>query len=236
LRAEEATVVPRDLLRERHADASLTDPLRSVLTKLSADRTPRTYRPGQIIFYQGEPCLGIYVIESGVVKLYRSMDSDREVLIRLLGPDDMLGYRAVLTDEPNPATAEAVERSQISVISKSRFLSTLAREPEVSRWLMRKLAIELRMSEDQIVIRTQEPVLQRTARLLLDLLDARGATEHAGLEITTPPRRTDIARMIGTTPETFSRTLRILSRRGILEIDRRRIRVKRLQALRELAG
>jgi CRP/FNR family transcriptional regulator len=90
-------------------------------------------------------------------------------------------------------------------------------------------------TEDRLMARSVEHVRQRTARYLLGLLpDARVGSGPIELRELLP--RHEMALLIGTTPETLSRALRALERRGILGRDRDRIIVRDLEALRRIAG
>jgi CRP/FNR family transcriptional regulator len=109
-------------------------------------------------------------------------------------------------------------------------------EPEMALELLAKLARELRVSEDLMMDLLHRPVLQRAARLLLSLFeDNRDAAEPAVIQ-SQHLRRLDMARMIGTTPETFSRTLRGFAQRGIVTLTRDRIWIRDQALLRKVAG
>lgn len=220
---------PRCSTRERGAFCSLAD---SSLAGLGRGRVSHRYRAGQVIFYEGTPSLAVYCIQSGLVRLYKSGGTERETLIRLLRPGEIMGYRAVISGEVFAATGAAVEDTVVCTIPRETFLRVLRDDPDFSFDMMTRLARELRVSEDEMMYRLHRPVAQRTARMLLLLAD--GAEPRDGL--TLPVRREDVARMIGTTPETLSRTLHRFARRGVLSLDRRAIVIRDHAALRRLAG
>jgi CRP-like cAMP-binding protein len=157
-------------------------------------------------------------------------------MIRLLGPGDIAGYRALIANEPFAATAEALERTTVCTFPRNVIHDLLRNDPDLSFGMMAKLARELRVSEDEMVARLSESVTQRTARLLLGLAEERGARGGSHLTLELPVRREDLARMIGTTPESLSRALHGLARRGILDVDRRTVRIRNLLSLRKLLG
>jgi len=203
----------------------------TLVSKLDRAKVPHNYRSGQVIFYEGTPALAVYCIYSGLVKLYKSGHGDKETMIRLLKPGDILGYRAVISDEVFAATAEAVEDTTACTIPRETFLQMLREDPDLAHHMMARLAYELRVSEDEMMYRLHRPVGQRVARLLLILAERAG-----GVLIDLPVRREDLARMAGTSPETLSRTLHGFARRRILSVDRRRIEIRNLDALRRAAG
>jgi CRP/FNR family transcriptional regulator len=209
------------------------------LARLSKDKVAHEYRSGQVIFYEGTPALAVFCVHAGLVRLYKSGLNDKETMIRLLRPGDIMGYRAVIADEVFAATAEAVENTTVCTVPRESFLQILREDHELSYQIMKHLARELRVSEDEMVYRLHLPVAERTARLLLMLADGAhldGAGRPKKPATVIPVRREELARMIGTTPETLSRTLHGFARRGMLNLDRRRIVIRDAGALRRMAG
>ncbi len=207
----------------------------SHLLKLDRQKIAHEYQRGQVVFYEGNPPLAVYCICTGVVKLYKTGNNGKKVLIRLLGPGEIVGYRALAADEPYAATAEAVEETTICTISKETLESVVKDDFEITMRLMAKLASELRISEEQMVTRTQDPVRQRTARFLLWLLENLHPSSKKANKITVPLLREEMAQMIGTTPETLSRILREFSDKGLITLDRKNIAVPKPRALRRIA-
>jgi CRP/FNR family transcriptional regulator len=157
-------------------------------------------------------------------------------MIRILGPGEVMGYRALLADEPYAATAEAVDATTVCTIARDTIDELLGRDPELILRLLSKLATELRVSEDQMVTRLQEPVRQRAARFLLWLRDSLTGGARAGNKIAVPLLREEMAQMIGTTPETFSRTLRGLAREKVIAYDRKSISILKPRVLQGIAS
>jgi len=205
-------------------------------SRLEQDRTTHVFRRGQPIFYAGAPAQALYVVRSGRVKVFRTWRGGEEQVLRLLGPGEILGYRPLLANEPNAASAEAVEESTLCIIPAATVRELLRGEPKVALELLAKLARELRLSEDLMMDLLHRPIRQRAARLLLSLLeDNHRAAEPAVIQ-SQHLRRQDMARMIGTTPETFSRVLRGFAQRGIVTLARDRICIRDHALLRKVAG
>ncbi|MFH1144900.1 MAG: Crp/Fnr family transcriptional regulator [Candidatus Eisenbacteria bacterium] len=202
-------------------------------------RSPRTivrYAPGQAIFQQGQPPFAIYCLVSGAAKVYKSAEGGRRVLIRVLGPGEMLGYRAVLADEPYAATAEAIKPTTACVITRENLFELLRCSPDLGRRLLAKVARELRISEEQLLTFATDPARRRLARLLLLLLKSADVPLRTGSLVPRDYLRTEMAQMIGTAPETLSRALRLLARQGILRVTRAEIRVADPGRLKAAAG
>lgn len=204
--------------------------------KLDREKIAHEYERGQIIFYEGTPPLAIYCVHSGIVKLYKSGRNGTHIMIRILGPGEVLGYRALLADETYAATAEAVDKTTVCTITRETIDGLLKSDPKLILRLLSKLATELRISEDQMVARLQEPVRQRTAGFLLWLRDSLRGGSYRSNKIDVPLLREEMAQMIGTTPETFSRSLRKLAHERVIAYDRKSISILKLRSLQEIAG
>lgn len=205
----------------------------SHLTKLNREKSVHEYQRNQVIFYEGNQPFAIYCIYSGKVKLYKVGRKSEPLVIRLLGPGEIMGYRALFANEPYAATAEAVETTVICTISKQTLLDLLHQSPDLALRLLSKMAQQLRISEDEMLVLAQESVRQRTARLILFCCgDEKG---EPGVSFKCPLSHTEMAQMIGTTPETFSRTLNYLAKRKFIRLSSTVIYIENPSALRVLA-
>ena len=209
---------------------------RRVRDRVEQDKATHVIRRGQLIFYAGSPAHALFVVRSGRIKVFRTWRNGEEQVLRMLGPGEILGYRPLMANEPYHASAVAVEDSRVCIIPAATIRELLRNEPELALELLAKLARELRTAEELMMDLIHRPVRQRAARLLLILLeDNRGAAEPAILQ-SHHLRRQDMARMIGTTPETFSRVLRGFAQRGIVALARDRICIRDHTLLHEVAG
>ncbi|MBL7684426.1 MAG: cyclic nucleotide-binding domain-containing protein, partial [Deltaproteobacteria bacterium] len=102
------------------------------LLELDHHKTVNRYKKGQIIFYEGNEPFGLYCINAGRVKLYKSGEEGRNQIVRIAGPGDLLGYRSLFAEEPYQATAEVMEEAEICCIDRNVFFPILAKNPELS--------------------------------------------------------------------------------------------------------
>jgi CRP-like cAMP-binding protein len=218
-----------DLFRRLTADKA---------TRFRATAIPHVYERGDVIFHEGTPALAVYCVRSGAIKLFRRLRHGDEVVIGVRGMGDLVGLRAVLAGLPHWVTATTLERAAVCTIPAQSFMDMVAENMSAALQLLRRLATESRLVESQLVERNHDRVSKRTARFLMQMAQglapgASGQPGQPGHDISM--HREEMACLIGTTPETLSRTLHGLSERGILQMDRRRVRVKNLEALRKLA-
>ncbi|QQR81354.1 MAG: Crp/Fnr family transcriptional regulator [Deltaproteobacteria bacterium] len=142
--------------------------------ELEQRKTSNVYKKGQIIFYEGNQALGLYCVSSGRVKLYKTSIDGKEQIVRIASPGDVLGYRALLADEPYHATAEALEDAEVCCLDRNAFFPLLKKEPSLAMNLIQKLAQELRVAENLAATIAQKSVRERMAELLLTLKEVYG--------------------------------------------------------------
>jgi CRP/FNR family transcriptional regulator len=202
---------------------------------LSRAAVPHAYQRGQMIFYEGNPALAVYCVRSGMVKTTRQYNHGDATVVGVLTAGDVFGHRAVLSDLPYANSAEAIEPSVVCTIPREDFLALIEESHELSSHLLKRLAREFRFAEERLVERGGEPVMRRTARFLARMAEGTDPPTRAGRRTPVPTRREDLAELLGTTPETLSRTLHELARRGLVELDRKEVRVLDPVRLKRLA-
>lgn len=209
----------------------------SVRDRLEQDSAVQTYRRGQRLFEQDSPSLAVHCIRDGRVKLYKTIRGGERRSLRLLGPGDIVGFRALLAEEPHSATAEALVETTTCLIPRALLTELLRESPELGLSLMAKLAVELRISEVQLLSMVHHTVKERAAALLLSLVDASAvAAGNTGDYPLPRMRRGELAQIIGTTPESFSRTLRQFADRKLIRLDRTDIVITNRPALERIAA
>ncbi|MBM3321385.1 MAG: Crp/Fnr family transcriptional regulator [Candidatus Eisenbacteria bacterium] len=207
-----------------------------LLERVEGAKVIHRFGPRQVIFHEGTPPLAVYCLRAGRVKLYRSGKRGEEVVLRVLGPGAAFGYRPLLCEELYAVTAESIEESEVCVLPRQVLTDLLRDSPSFAIDLLARIARELRYSEDQLLDLTQKSVLERTSGLLVMFLENCGEKTDGGIRLAIPIQRKEMAQMVGTTPETFSRTLHELAERGIIVLSRSDIVVRDEAALRQAVG
>src|SRR3990167_7709770 len=106
------------------------------LALLEQCKTANQYKRKQIIFYEGNPVVGLYCIRSGKVKLYKTSSDGKQQILKIAQGGDILGHSSLFTNTPHMATAEVIEESDICFLDKTRFLFVLRANPSVSLKLL----------------------------------------------------------------------------------------------------
>ncbi len=202
------------------------------LLSLEKEKIMIKYEPDQIIFCEGNPAFMAYHIFSGQVKITKTGLKGDVLVFRLLGPGDFFGYRALLAKEPYLETAKAVMPSMICGFQKEIFFDVLKRSPEFTMRIMTKLSRDVRTAEEQTLSLAQENVKQRVVRLLLFFYHNREDEKIKSIIETKYISRIEMSQMIGTTPETFSRTLHFFAEQGHIRVSRTAIQIVNPTALK----
>lgn len=194
------------------------------------------YADRQIIFQEGNPALAVFCVRAGIVKLSKTSATGEPLIIRLLGPGRLIGYRPLLSGESFAASAEAVGEVELCTIPATVFRRLLEESPTLALRLLALMAQELRVSEEQSLVLAHESVRARTVRQLLDFLKDTGVGLESGAPVAVPLLRRELAQMVGTSPETLSRTLHRLAQDGALRLTRTAIWVQNPRRLRAILG
>ncbi|GAB4296886.1 MAG: cyclic nucleotide-binding domain-containing protein [Ignavibacteriaceae bacterium] len=91
----------------------------------------RSYLPGEYIFYQGDPGLGLYIVRDGEVKIERTDDTGNAITLAVMGKGDFFGELALIDGEKRSASAIALTEVRVAVIFKpdlDEFIETYPRK------------------------------------------------------------------------------------------------------------
>lgn len=196
----------------------------------------REFLPGEVVFREGDACQGVYCVEAGLVGAWKTDAGGNEVLLRLSHPGDTMGYRAFLADSEYHNTAEAMEPSVLCFINAQTVRSLIGHNPALGLRFFKHAAQDLDAAEEKVLQTASLSVRARFAHLLLVLRDRYAIKDDkGGLVMDLPLSRQDLAAMIGTRPESMSRTIRSLEEDDIAHFSGRRVHVPHVAALlREL--
>jgi CRP/FNR family transcriptional regulator len=204
------------------------------VAELMRGRTPNTYRKHSIIFYEGNPAMGLFGIWSGKVKIFNHGVNGRTQIVRIGKPGDLLGYRALFGEESYSATAEVIEDAVICFIDRTLAYSILRRNPSVALRIMKRVCRDLRVAERRAHDLVQKPVVQRVASLLLDLEREFGEPSARGTRLAIELTREELAEMIGTTAESLIRTLSDFKAKGYVDIEGHHISIRDSESLADI--
>jgi len=198
---------------------------------LTSHLRQRKYAAGELIFGEGDPCAGLYVVQSGNVRIFKSSASGREQVLSIDGPGSSIAELPVFDGGTYPASAQAVSDSTLLFFSRQDFQSLCLQHPHVALKVLRVIGGRLRRLVGIIEELSFTTVRHRLASFLLRLAQKEGKRTPEGVEIIMPVSNQELASQIGTVRELVSRNLSRLQAEGMIKIDGRSVIVCNLKAL-----
>ena len=192
---------------------------------------PRHFSTGETVFGEGEPCAGLYVVESGHIRIFKSSAGGREQVLSIDGPGSSVAELPVFDGGTYPASVTAVDDATLLFVSKQDFQSLCLAHPEVALKVLRVVGARLRRLVGIIEELSFTTVRHRLASFLLRLAKKEGKRTSEGVEIIMPVSNQELASQIGTVRELVSRNLSRLQEEGMIKIDGRTVIVCNLKAL-----
>jgi CRP-like cAMP-binding protein len=179
--------------------------------ELLAGAVRRKYEPGQLIQHRGDAIDGFAVIDIGQVKTgHYQADGDMRVLA-ILGAGDSFGELACLGGFGRVADAEAIGNAELLWISEAEFSRVLDSSPEVSKGLLRAIAIQLQEALDNLLAFQKQPAGKKLARRLLALCADRPAPVQLAI------RQSELAELVGVSRMTIVTTLGTFEAKGLVK-------------------
>jgi CRP-like cAMP-binding protein len=191
----------------------------------------KQYAAAELVFAEGDPCAGLYIIERGHVRIFKSSSGGREQVLSIDGPGSSVAELPVFDGGNYPASCSAVEEATLLLLRKQDFHALCLAHPEVALKVLRVVGTRLRRLVGIIEELSFTTVRRRLASYLFRLARQEGKRTADGIEITLPANNQELAAQIGTVRELVSRNLSRLQHEGILTVDARSVVVRNLAAL-----
>ncbi|TDF97239.1 Crp/Fnr family transcriptional regulator [Paenibacillus piri] len=194
----------------------------------------RTYKKGTILFFEADLGDEFYLIQSGVVKIYR-IDYSKEIILALFREGDFFGEMSMIQKGlTRSATAETLETSTIYTLMRSEFYQFLERTPKLSLRLLEVTMERLRKANEQIYDLTFLDVRMRIIKVVHRLAVEHGVMKQGQLMINMKLTHQQLANLAGTVRESVTKVLQELQEDQIISIHKKMIYVHNMEALRKL--
>jgi CRP/FNR family transcriptional regulator len=198
---------------------------------LTSHLLERKYAIGEMIFGEGDPCTGLYVVQSGNVRIFKSSAGGREQVLSIDGPCSSIAELPVFDGGTYPASAQAVSDSTLLHFSRQNFQTLCLQHPQVALKVLRVVGGRLRRLVGIIEELSFTTVRHRLIALLIRLGKAEGVRNGDGITLTLPANNSELASQIGTVRELVSRNMSRLQAEGMIQIDNRRLEILSLKRL-----
>lgn len=205
-----------------------------ILAELTSDRNVNKYKKKQVIYSEGNRPARLFYILKGKVKIFKTNQDGKELVVELFNKGDFLGYAALLEETNYKETAEALEETELAVIPKDEFDDLITNSNEAARNFIRLLAKNVREKEEHLLVLAYNSLRKKVASALL-LLDQKyntGNEEMFSIDI----NRESLASIAGTATESMIRTLADFKSEKIIEMNHSNIIIRDRDKLKRMVG
>ncbi|WP_135551317.1 Crp/Fnr family transcriptional regulator [Paenibacillus cymbidii] len=194
---------------------------------------PRIVSKKAIIFTEGSEKETVYFILDGLVKTYKTDENGHEQIVSFLKTGDMFPHTGFFNQHPYPATAEAIVDTNLLAIPVRLFERLMINTPTIAIKMLRVMGDKIRELQEKLQVLSGQDVKHRVLSFLLQLAEQHGHMNGNKITINLPMTHQEFANAVGTTRETINRLLNQLGKEALLEVDRNRIVIIDLDALKQ---
>jgi len=191
------------------------------------------------LFMESDVPRGVHVICTGHVKLTVTSREGRGLIIRIIGPGEILGLHNCITGAPYEMTAQTLQSSRVSFVKREDLLGMLRSNPEVCLCATRRLSKTCHEAYSQVSsIKFSQSASEKLARFLLTLSAENGPAKDSAdvLRVEMDLTHDEIAQAIGASRETVSRALATFRNKQLANLTRSMLLVKNRAELEKIAG
>lgn len=203
------------VLKKAPLFSALTD---AEIQALSTRTGSRSYAPGELLFSEGEPCAGLYMVVAGRVRIFKTSPNGREHVLAIEGPGSSIAELPVFDGGTYPASAAAVDPSELLFVSRQDFRAICLEHPEIALKVLQVVGARLRRLVGIIEELSFTTVRHRLISWILRRAKTDGRSTDRGPAISLGATHQELASQIGTVRELVSRNLARLQAQGFIGI------------------
>jgi CRP-like cAMP-binding protein len=206
----------------------------SEIDKITLEKGCNFHKKGSIIYHEGNRINGVYCINKGIAKIYKTGIEGKEQIIHFAKQGEIIGYRSVLSGELACTSAKVIEDVVACYIPADTFYSLIKSNPAFSFELLQLACKELGEANSFITDIAQKSVRERLAEVLLLLKDKFNIDNESNLQISLT--REELANIVGTATESVIRLLSEFKTDKLIEIEGRKIKLLNIKGLTKVAN
>ncbi len=191
----------------------------------------KKFSKGAIIFTEGDPGTGFYIVADGVVKVFKASSEGKEQILHILSTGEPFGEVAVLMGQAYPASAQALTQVQLLYVPRKAFVDLIHDNPTLALNIIAILSLRLHQFTVQVENLSLKEVPGRLASYLIYL----SREQETDASVTLTISKGQLASLLGTIPETLSRIFAKMSEQNLIEVDGRTIHFLDYEGLSELS-
>ncbi|MBI5945811.1 MAG: Crp/Fnr family transcriptional regulator [Chloroflexi bacterium] len=188
----------------------------TMLKEISAHMILREYQRGDVFFWEGDPCDGLYIVERGSAKIFRLSPQGRQYIVRILQEGDTFAEVPAFDGGTNPVNVEALENCSIWIINGELLRRLIVLHPQFAQKVLVNFGRMLRGMVHKVSEMAFYQVTHRLARLIAEMPEEKPALHWT---------QEQLAARLGTVREVVARSLKELERSGAIKVEDRRIHI-----------
>jgi len=190
----------------------------------------KNFSKKDIVFNDSEKANGFYVVRKGKIKIFKTSFEGKEQILHIIGKYQIFGEVPVFTGKMFPATAMAIEGSELLFLSKEKFINLIETNPKIGLNMLSVLSMRLHAFTNIIETLSLKEIPARLATYLIVLYE-KNSSDTFQLDVT----KNQLASILGTIPETLSRIFGKLTQNNFFEIQGKNIKITDINRLYDLA-
>ena len=202
------------------------------LELIASFTTIRKISRNELIFSEGQRASSFFAIISGRLKIFKISPEGQEHTLEIHGVGDLVAEAAIFDKETYPAYCSAMEDTVVLRVPKDDFIGFIRKNPDASIQVMHSYSKRLRRFVKMLEELSMRDIKTRLARYILDNALEVGGKENVSLSIS----KKELASVLGTIPETLSRTLNFFKKENIVSVEKNNINILDKEELGSFAG
>jgi CRP-like cAMP-binding protein len=201
-------------------------------TELRRQSAQREYHVGETIFTPTPHPHSVYLLERGLVRIYRVSPSGAETTFGYVRPGEIFGELAAFTSQPRESYARAVRSSLVWRLNREAIYEVLAAHPGTAVAVTKQVGSRLKRIESRVEHLVFRSVPSRVAGILVELAEDFGRREAHGLVIDLGISQEELATLVGASRQAVNASLRELEHKGLVRRKGRWLVLLDVDALR----
>lgn len=188
----------------------------SMLKEIAEHTHLREYQRGDVLFWEGDPCDGLFIVQQGSAKIFRLSSQGRQYIVRILQEGDTFAEVPAFDEGTNPVNVEALENCRVWVINNHKLHELVMSHPVFAQKVLANFGKMLRGMVRMVSEMAFYQVTHRLARLIAEMPQDKSAPHWT---------QEQLAARLGTVREVVARSIRELERSGAIKVENHRFHI-----------